>query len=50
MQVDLHPMETQARLLQPPDIQYQGSIVDLSVQAERVNRDFSNVFRESNME
>jgi eukaryotic translation initiation factor 2C len=35
MQVDLQPMETPARLLQPPDIQYQGSVVDLSVQAER---------------
>ncbi len=38
MQVDLRPMETAARLLQPPDIQYDGSIVDLSVQAERVSR------------
>ncbi|KAN0105332.1 Piwi domain containing protein [Russula decolorans] len=35
MQVDLRPMETAARLLQPPDIQYRGSIVDLSAQAER---------------
>lgn len=35
MQVDVRPMETAARLLQPPDIQYQGSIADLSVQAER---------------
>jgi hypothetical protein len=37
MQVDVRPMETAARLLQPPDIQYQGSIADLSVQAERVS-------------
>ncbi|KAH9983910.1 Piwi domain-containing protein [Russula compacta] len=36
MQVDLRPMETPARLLQPPDIQYQGSIVDLSAQAEKL--------------
>ncbi|KAN0130852.1 Piwi domain containing protein [Lactarius tabidus] len=35
MQIDVRPMETAARLLQPPDIQYQGSIVDLSVQAEK---------------
>ncbi|KAI0292287.1 Piwi domain-containing protein [Russula brevipes] len=35
MQVDLRPMETPARLLQPPDIQYQGSIVYLSAQAEK---------------
>jgi len=35
MEVDLRPMETAARLLQPPDIQYQGSVVDLSTQAER---------------
>ena len=38
MQVDLRPMETAARLLQPPDIQYKGSIVDLSAQAERVSQ------------
>jgi len=38
MEVDLQPMETAARLLSPPDIQYQGSVVDLSVQAERVSR------------
>ena len=38
MQVDLRPMETSARLLPPPDIQYQGSVVDLSAQAERVSR------------
>ena len=38
MQVDLRPMETPARLLPPPDIQYQGTVVDLSAQAERVNR------------
>jgi hypothetical protein len=37
MQVDVRPMETPARLLQPPDIQYQGSIVELSAQAEKVN-------------
>lgn len=42
MQVDLRPMETAGRLLQPPDIQYQGSIVDLSVQAEKVNWDRTN--------
>ncbi|KAI0305799.1 Piwi domain-containing protein, partial [Multifurca ochricompacta] len=36
MQVDLRPLETPARLLQPPDIQYRGSIVDLSNQAEKV--------------
>ncbi|KAH9167484.1 Piwi-domain-containing protein [Lactarius sanguifluus] len=35
MQVDVRPMETAARLLQPPDIQYNGSIADLSVQAEK---------------
>ncbi|KAH9066792.1 Piwi-domain-containing protein [Lactarius vividus] len=35
MQVDIRPMETAARLLQPPDIQYNGSIADLSVQAEK---------------
>ena len=38
MQVDLRPMETAARLLQPPDIQYKGSIVDLSAQAARVGQ------------
>lgn len=37
MQVDVRPMETAARLLQPPDIQYNGSIADLSTQAERVS-------------
>jgi Argonaute linker 2 domain len=37
MQIDLRPMETPARLLPPPDIQYQGSVVDLSVQAEKVS-------------
>jgi hypothetical protein len=37
MQIDLRPMETPARLLQPPDIQYQGSIVDLSAQADKVS-------------
>ena len=45
MQVDLQPMETHARLLQPPDIQYQGSVVDLSVQAERVSRVRSDAHR-----
>jgi hypothetical protein len=37
MQVDVRPMETAARLLQPPDIQYQGSIADLSAQSDRVS-------------
>ena len=37
MQVDVRPMQTNARLLQPPDIQYQGSVADLSAQAERVS-------------
>jgi hypothetical protein len=38
MQIDLRPMESAARLLQPPDIQYKGSVVDLSVQAEKVSQ------------
>jgi hypothetical protein len=45
MQVDLRPMETSARLLSPPDIQYQGSVVDLSAQAERVNRVRTDAYR-----
>ena len=36
MQVDLRPMETPGRLLLPPDIQYDGSVVDLSNQAKNV--------------
>ncbi|KAH9965047.1 Piwi domain-containing protein [Lactifluus volemus] len=38
MQIDLRPMETSARLLPPPDIQFQGSVVDLSVQAQKANQ------------
>lgn len=45
MQVDLRPMETPARLLPPPDIQYQGSVVDLSAQAERVSRVGTDAYR-----
>jgi len=45
MQVDLRPMETAARLLQPPDIQYRGSIVDLAAQAERVSQIHSDAPR-----
>jgi hypothetical protein len=37
MQIDLRPMETSARLLPPPDIQFQGSVVDLSVQAQKAS-------------
>ena len=42
MEVALRPMEIDARLLQPPDIQYRGSIVDLSVQAQKVSQVRSN--------
>ncbi|KAF8273084.1 Piwi-domain-containing protein [Lactarius quietus] len=45
MQVDVHPMETAARLLQPPDIQYQGDIVDLSSQAGKGTHGTWNVVR-----
>ncbi|KAI9449778.1 Piwi-domain-containing protein [Russula earlei] len=45
MQVDPRPVETPARLLPPPDIQYQGSIVNLSTQAEKGTHGTWNVVR-----